>query len=181
MTEPNQQDFEKVKNYFNYNSQLNIKGAEQLLQVMRKTTEINDFDYNKMMKDFETTSRHEDQLKRIRKKWNLESKKYKETIEHMKEIREESYQHKNAELLKKLKKKDQLLLTSIENVKKDKMKEKELAIAVMIEREKLAKENVEKFMQEQEKLRLKFENDVNEKSKYIINLIFFFSTKFYFT
>ena len=58
-----------------------------------------------MIKDFETNARHEDHLKKIRKKRAAESKKYQETIQHMKELREETYQKKNAELKQKLKEK----------------------------------------------------------------------------
>ena len=118
-----------------------------------------------MIKDFETNARHEDHLKKIRKKRAAESKKYDETIKHMKELKEETYQRKNNELKQKLKKKEQILITSLENKQKDKMKEKQRAIAEMIEKENQAKKNVEKFMEEQEKLRLQFEKDIQDKSK----------------
>jgi vacuolar-type H+-ATPase subunit H len=49
------------------------------------------------------------------------------------------------------------------------MKEKERAIAEMIEKENQAKKNIEKFMEEQEKIRLQFEKEIHDKSKlYII-------------
>ena len=71
-----------------------------------------------MLKDLESSSRHEDHLKKIKKKWMDESKKYKETIEHMKEYQEETYQKKNKELVKRLKKKEQILLTALKNNQK---------------------------------------------------------------
>ena len=43
----------------------------------------------------------------------------------------------------------------------------------MIEREKLARENVERFLIEEEDRRKKFEDQINEKSK-IINIYFQF-------
>ena len=58
-----------------------------------------------MIRDFETSARHEEQLKKIKKKHLAESKKYQETIKHMKELREETYERKNEELKKKIKKK----------------------------------------------------------------------------
>ena len=130
-----------------------------------------------MIRDFETNARHEDHLKKIRKKRAAESKKYEETIRHMKELREETYQRKNAELKQKLRKKEQVLITSLENKQKDKMKEKESAIAQLMEKEKIAKENVEKFMEEQEKLRLIFEEETQQKRMYIYfyNVFFQFS------
>jgi hypothetical protein len=47
------------------------------------------------------------------------------------------------------------------------MKEKERAIAEMIEKENQARKNVEKFMEQQEKNRLQFERDIHDKSKNI--------------
>ena len=118
-----------------------------------------------MIKDFETNARHEDHLKKIKKKRAAEMKKYYETIQHMKEFREETYQKKNKELKNKLNKKEQLLITALENKQKEQMKEKEKAIAEMIEKENQARKNVEKFMEQQEKNRLQFERDIHDKSK----------------
>ena len=58
-----------------------------------------------MIKDFETIARHDDYLKKIRKKRAAQSKKYMETIQHIKEFKEETYQRKNKDLQKKLQKK----------------------------------------------------------------------------
>ena len=118
-----------------------------------------------MIKDFETNARHEDHLKKIKKKRAAEMKKYNEAIQHMKELREETYQRKNKELKNKLNKKEQLLITALENKAKEQMKEKEKAIAEMIEKENQARKNVEKFMEQQEKNRLQFERDIHDKSK----------------
>ncbi len=84
----------------------------------------------------------------------------------MKEKREEDYQKKNRELMRKLQNRDKLLITALENKEKDKMKEKQRAIAVMIEREIQAKVKVEKHLAEQEKQRIKFEKDIHKKSKF---------------
>ena len=123
-----------------------------------------------MIKDFETISRHEDYLKKIRKKRAAQSKKYMETIQHIKEFKEETYQRKNKDLQKKLQKKEQILITSLQKKQKDKMKEKERAIAELIEKENQAKKNVELYMEEQEQMRLQFEKDVYDKSKLYKNV-----------
>ena len=138
---------------------------------MRNTQEINDFDYKKMIKDLEVAQRHSDYIKKIKKKWEGESKKYRETISHMKEFREESYLKKNQTLSNKLNKKEKLLITSLETKQKDKMHEKEKAIALMMEKEKTARENVGKYMEEQEKIRQLFQKEMQEKRKknYIYN------------
>ena len=81
-----------------------------------------------MIKDLETSSRHQDYLRKLRKKWMDQSKKYKDNIEHMKEFQEESYRKKNKDLINKLKKKEKLLLTSLENNQKTRMLERQKAI-----------------------------------------------------
>ena len=125
-----------------------------------------------MIRDFETSARHEEQLKKIKKKHLAESKKYQETIKHMKELKEETYHRKNEELKKKLKKKEMVLITQLENKHKDKMEEKRRIITEMIEKENKARKNIELFMLEQEKVRLQFEKDINQKSKtyYLYNI-----------
>ena len=127
--------------------------------------EINKYDYNTMIKDFEVSSRHNDYLKKIKKKWLEESKKYKENVQHMKDFQEETYQKKNKDLMNKLIKKEKLLLTALENNQKSKMKERQKAIDLMMEKEKLAKKNVENFLEQQEKDRQKLQEDTNGKSK----------------
>ena len=132
---------------------------------------MNEYDYNKMMSDYEFNARHQSQLQKIKKKWQNIGKKYNESIQRMKELKEETYKKKNAALLKKLKKKEQVLLTALESTNREKMAEKRRNIEIMIEREKLARENVERFLIEEEDRRKKFEDQINEKSK-IINIYF---------
>ena len=135
--------------------------------------EINDYDYKKMIKDFEMLVRFENNNKKLRKKWKEENKKYQTSIEHMKEFREQSYLQKNSELLNKLNKKESILLTSLENIRNDKLKEKKKMISQIMEKEKMAKENVEKFKEDQERLRLDFQRETNEKcKKYFYNIIY---------
>ena len=129
--------------------------------------EINDYDYQKMIKDFEMNARFENNKKKLRKKWKIFHEKYQTTIEHMKEYREQSYRQKKSALIKKLNKKENTLITSLENIRNDKMREKERIIAQMMEKEKIARENVEKFMVEQEQLRLDFQKETDERRKKI--------------
>lgn len=129
--------------------------------------EINDYDYQKMIKDFEMNARFENNKKKLRKKWKIFHEKYQTTIEHMKEYREQSYRQKKSALIKKLNKKENTLITSLENIRNDKIREKERIIAQMMEKEKIARENVEKFMEEQEQLRLDFQKETDERRKKI--------------
>ena len=124
-----------------------------------------------MIRDFETSTRHEDILKKIKKKHMSESKRYQETIKHMKELKEETYQKKNADLKAKLKKKEMVLITSLETKQKDKMEEKRRIITELIQKENKAKKNIEEYMKEQERMRLQFEENINKKSKkYFYNI-----------
>ena len=120
-----------------------------------------------MIKDLEASTRHDDHLKKIKKQWQDESKKYKETVEHMKEFQEETYQKKNKELVKKLNKKDKILLTALKNNQKSKMKERQKIIDLMMQKEKTARKNVEKFLIKQEQERQALEVNTNGKSNYI--------------
>ena len=86
----------------------------------------------------------------------------------MKEFQEETYQKKNKELIKKLKKKDQILLTALKNKQKSKMKERQKIIEAMMEKEKKSKEKVQNFLEKQEKDRQKLQIDTDGKSNYII-------------
>ena len=121
-----------------------------------------------MIKDLETSSRHDESLKKVKKKFRDLSKKYKENLDHMKEFQEESYQKKNNDLIKKLKKKDQILLTALKNKQKSKMKERQKIIEAMMEKEKKSRQNVQNFLERQEKARQKLQIDTDGKSKYII-------------
>ena len=118
-----------------------------------------------MINDFETNARHQEYLKKIKKKIVAKSKKYEEAIQRMKEIREETYKRRNNELKQKIQKKEEILITTLQNKEKNKMREKEKAIAIMIERENQAKKNVEQYLEEQEKNRLEFQKEIQERSK----------------
>lgn len=132
---------------------------------MTETARMNEIDYNKMIKELGASDRREKYLEKLKRKWKNESKKYQENIEHMKEFREETYQKKNKDLQTKLKKKENLYLTSLEATQKTKMEERQKAIEEMIRKENLARENVAKYMIQQEKDRQKFQSDNIEKSK----------------
>ena len=137
----------------------------QFSEIITTTEEINDFDYKRMIKDFETNARHQEHLKKIKRKINAKSRKYDEALQRMKELKEETYKKRNNELKKKLQKKEEILITTLQNKDKNKMREKQRAITEMIERENQAKKNAERYMEEQEKNRLEFQKEIEERSK----------------
>ena len=144
-----------------------LQEAYQLKDFLITTANVNKYDYDTMIRDLETSTRHNDYLKKIKKEFTDKSKKYKETIEHMKEYQEETYQKKNKELIKKLKKKDQILLTALKNSQKSKMKERQRIIESLMEKEKKSRQNVRNFLEKQEKERQKLQIDTDGKSNYI--------------
>lgn len=135
-----------------------------MAKIVERTKQINLYDFNKMLNDYDTKSRHEEYLKNIRKRLAKENKTYNENIEHMKEYRENEYQKKNKALIKKLKDKEKFLITALETKEKENMKEKQRAIAIMMEKEEQAKTNVQRNLVEQEKQRLQFQKDIHKKS-----------------
>ena len=121
------------------------------------------------MTDFEMSARHDNYLRKIKKKWEDEGKRYNDTIIRMKEFREENYKKKNAELLKKLKKKEKILMTQLENQNKEKMALKRKNIEIMLKREKSARANIERYQEKLEDDRKRFQSMNKEKC----NLLFF--------
>ena len=111
-----------------------------------------------MMTDFEMSARHDNYLRKIKKKWEDEGKRYNDTIIRMKEFIEENYKKINAELMKKLKRKEKLLMTLLENQNKEKMTERKKNLMLMMEREKNAKDNVERYQEKVEEDRKVFQS-----------------------
>ena len=85
----------------------------------------------------------------------------------MKELREQNYIQRNTDLRNRLKKKESLLITSLENIKSNKNKEKKRLIEINLTKKNNARLNVEKFLKEQEKSRIVFQNETNQKCKFI--------------
>ena len=134
---------------------------------MKKTQEINKYDFTKMIKEFEADERFQNIKKNLKKKYQEENEKYLINIEHMKELREQNYIKKNKALRNRLKKKENLLITSLENIKLNKSKEKRKLNQINLNKKNKAEINVQKFLAEQEKNRIIFQNETNNKCKYI--------------
>jgi hypothetical protein len=83
----------------------------------------------------------------------------------MKELREENYKKKSAELKAKLKHKEDLLLTQLDQSNKEKMLERQKILNRLYEKEKIARENVKIFQEEEEKERKLFQEELEERCK----------------
>ena len=128
-----------------------------MINEYKKEENLNNYDYNKMIKDFESKERRENHFKKIKRRWASVGKRYNETIQKMKELKEENFKKQNLALKKKLKEK--------ENKEMNKIPEKQINILNLIKKEKAARENVQKFLCLQEEGRLRFEEDTTQKSK----------------
>ena len=113
----------------------------------------------------ELSTRHQDYLRKKKKKWIDENKKYKDNVEHMKEFKEEQLQKKTNDFVKKLKEKEKLYLTSFREKQKSRMKERQKAIDLLMEKERNAREKVNKYMEREEIKRLKLQKTSTDKGK----------------
>jgi hypothetical protein len=111
------------------------------------------------------STRHQDYLRKIKKKWVDENKKYKDNVEHMKEFKEEQLQKKTNDLVKRLKQKEKLYLTSFRDKQKSRMKERQKAIDLLMEKERNAREKVNKYMEREELKRLELQKTSADKGK----------------
>ena len=98
----------------------------------------------------------------------MEARKQKMTIKRMEEEREEQYQKKNEELLKKLNEKNLTMITALDASRQAKMAEKRKNIEMLIQKEENAKRIVENNLKEQEEERLRAAEMTNEKSKFLL-------------
>ncbi len=80
---------------------------------------MNEYDYKKMIENFELESRHNKILKDIKDKWSSLSALHDEKVENMKIKTEKMYKKKDRELKKKLLKKEEIIKKQLEKKKKD--------------------------------------------------------------
>ena len=133
--------------------------------MIEEQKHINEYDYKKMIANFELQDRHNKILKDIKDKWSSLSAIHDEKVENMKIKTEKMYRKKDKELKKKLLKKEQIIKKHLEMRKNFLAEEKK-------EREKKTKKklddvykNLNEFKNLEEKKRLILENETFEKSK----------------
>ena len=83
----------------------------------------------------------------------------------MKEFKEEQLQKKTNDFVKKLKEKEKLYLTSFREKQKSRMKERQKAIDLLMEKERNAREKVNKYMEKEDIKRLKLQQTSTDKGK----------------
>lgn len=147
--------------------------------MIEEQKHINEYDYKKMIANFELEDRHNKILKDIKDKWSSLSAIHDEKVENMKIKTEKMYRKKDKELKKKLLKKEQIIKKHLEMRKNFLAEEKK-------EREKKTKKklddvykNLNEFKNLEEQKRLILENETFEKSKknFIIFYLITYSEK----
>ena len=146
-----------IKNY-------NKQNRSQFDIVLENVKRINDYDYNKMLDNFELESRHQRIINGIKSKWKNIGLKYKEKLSEYKKQNEKMYKIKNKELQKKIREKDELLHRNIEMNKRLKSEERERKGNLMKQKTENASQNLEEFLSKQEEERLKLERNMFHKS-----------------
>lgn len=137
-----------------------------LTNFIKQSEEINRKDYEAMIKDFETKERRKAMQKKTYERVINHNREYKKHIKEINIKREEEYIKKNKDLQDRLKKKDQVLLTALENSKGAKLESKKKNIELLLQKEEQAKKNVEKNLMQQEVERIKNAEMTFKKSNF---------------
>ncbi len=128
----------------------------------------NEYDYNKMLEDFESEERYLNRIKKIKNKWKSENKKYNERLEHMKEKKEEYYNNKRNNLLKEYEQKQKEIENQLFKSKVSKESLRKKQIEILTQKESQAKEKKILKLKRDEKERLEIQTQISLKSKYYI-------------
>ena len=104
------------------------KSRSQLDMILENARRVNEFDYNKLMSDFESESRHNKILNGIKQKWRAVSSQYREKVDNIRKQNEKLFRDRSRNLLRKLKKKEQSLQMSIASKQEAKSEEKKRMI-----------------------------------------------------
>ena len=142
------------------------KSRSQLDMILENARRVNEFDYNKMMSDFESESRHNKILNGIKQKWRAVSSQYREKVDNIRKQNEKLFRDRSRNLLRKLKKKEQSLQMSIASKQEATSEEKKRMIMQLSQKENEAKLNDQNYLDKQEQNRLRVEQDTELKSIY---------------
>ena len=123
----------------------------------------NEYDYNKMMDDFDLEARRKKIFTSIKNKWKAVSNVYNERIEEMKLKNEKLYMERDQKFKKKLKMKESSIKKQIElrdKLLQEKKKEQE---EISKKKSDDIQKNLEEYYKKQEEKRMKLEQDTFNK------------------
>jgi len=118
-----------------------------------------------MIDDFELENRHQKILNKIKNKWKSLSVKHTEKVIEFKRQNERMYRMRNMALKKKLKEKDEYLQKNIEMNKRLRNEKEKEKVNLMKQKTENVSQNLEEYLNKQEKERLKLEKTMIHKSK----------------
>ena len=142
-----------------------IKNRHELIGTLKQAEKSNEYDYNKMLKDFQSEERYQTFARKTRNKWKSENKKYLIRLEQMKEKKEENYTIKRNNFLNEYLKKQKDIERQLYKTRISKQGEWKINSQIMKRKEEQAKEKQRKKIERDEEERLNVENQLCAKSK----------------
>lgn len=139
--------------------------------MLQDQKRINDYDYKKMLDDFELEARHNKILRGIRDKWRSISALHDEKVEEMKVKTEKMYRKKDKEFKKKLLRKEEIIKKQLELRKQLLSEEKKRREEITKKKVDDVQKNLSDYKNMEEQKRLIVEKEIFGKSKKIIYLI----------
>ena len=133
--------------------------------ILEDQRRINEYDYNKMIEDFELESRHNKILRGIRNKWRSVSAMHDEKVEEMKIKTEKMFKKKDKEFKNKLLMKEQVIKRQLEMKKRLLSEEKKRREMITKKKVDDVNKNLKDFQNMEEQRRLIVEKEIFGKSK----------------
>ena len=133
--------------------------------ILEDQRRINEYDYNKMIEDFELESRHNKILRGIRNKWRSVSAMHDEKVEEMKIKTEKMFKKKDKEFKNKLLMKEQVIKRQLEMKKRMLSEEKKRREMITKKKVDDVNKNLKDFQIMEEQRRLIVEKEIFGKSK----------------
>ena len=130
---------------------------------------MNEYDYKKMMDNFELEARHNKILKDIKDKWSSLSALHDEKVQNMKILTEKMYKKKDRELKKKLSRKEEIIKKQLEMRRNMREEEKKKREAITKKKVDDVYKNLSEFKNIEEEKRLILEKETFDKC----NLIYY--------
>ena len=135
--------------------------------ILKDQKRINDYDYKKMMKNFESETRHKKFLNSIKNKWRAASCRYKEKVALIKIKNEKINRMRDKEFKRRFLQKENAIKNQLELKNMEKLEEKKRMALLLQKKNEEQSKNLEKFRQMQEEERLKLEEETFQRSKYL--------------
>lgn len=133
--------------------------------ILEDQRRINEYDYNKMIEDFELESRHNKILRGIRNKWRSVSAMHDEKVEEMKIKTEKMFKKKDKEFKNKLLMKEEVIKRQLEMKKRLLSEEKKRREMITKKKVDDVNKNLKDFQNMEEQRRLIIEKEIFGKSK----------------